>query len=141
MTPPPYAPARTPRRVLVVEDHPDGREALRLLLSIMGYEVESARDGVEAVRKAILRPPDAVVIDIVLPRLGGCDVAELLRAALGDKVRLLAYTAYDAGDLGRRLEETHFDAWLIKPVDPARLRRCLAGQGEDPKTAAQLEPC
>jgi two-component system response regulator MprA len=118
MSLPPSAPAPAPRRVLVVEDDPDGREALRLLLCIMGYEVEVASDGMEAVRKGVRTRPDVVVIDVVLPRLGGCDVAELLRAALGEQVLLVAYSAYDAVDLGRRLEETDFDSWLISRSRP-----------------------
>jgi len=113
-------------RVLIVEDHADGREALRLLLTIQGYDVEVAGDGMEAVRKALEKPPTAAIIDIVLPNLDGREVAGLLRAALGESVVLIAYSSYEAEELGWRFEDTKFDSWLVKPADPAKLHRCLA---------------
>ena len=76
--------------------------------------------------RRVQTPPDAAVIDIVLPRLDGCEVAEQLRAALGESVLLIAYTAYGPDELGWQLEDTDFDSWLIKPAEPANLRRCLA---------------
>src|SRR5947209_7550038 len=86
--------ARPPVRILIVEDHPDGRESLRLLLEILGHHVEVAGDGIEGLRKALLERPQAVLLDIGLPGLNGFEVARRLRAALGDGIRLLACTAY-----------------------------------------------
>jgi CheY-like chemotaxis protein len=60
-----------PRRVLIVEDNPDGRETLRLLLDLWGYQVEAAADGAEGVRKALAWRPDAAVVDLHLPLLDG----------------------------------------------------------------------
>src|SRR5690242_5351117 len=70
------APApRRPLRVLVVEDNPDGREMLRLLLQMAGYDALAARDGMEGVELALRERPQAAVIDIGLPRLDGYQVA------------------------------------------------------------------
>ncbi len=119
------SPATTPRRVLVVEDQADGREALRLLLRALGHSVDVADNGLEAVRKALRQRPDVVVLDIGLPKLDGCAVAERLRNALGAAIVLVAYTAYDPCDMGLRIEETPFDCWLVKPVALEALKHCL----------------
>jgi hypothetical protein len=59
------------RRILVVEDNRDGREALRLLLRLWGYEVEAAADGQQAVQKALAVRPEVALVDIGLPGLDG----------------------------------------------------------------------
>src|SRR5262249_14589155 len=91
------------KHILLVEDNPDGRESLRLLLSLLGHQVDVAADGIEGVRKALAVHPDVALIDIGLPRLDGYEVARRIRAALGPKVVLLAYTAYDDEDTGWRV--------------------------------------
>src|SRR4051812_47189478 len=63
------------RRILVVEDNPDGREVLRTLLELLGHEVQTASDGVEGVAKALAFQPQMALIDIGLPRLDGYQVA------------------------------------------------------------------
>ena len=59
------------KHILVIEDNPDGRESLRLLLSLLGHKVDVAADGIEGVRKALAIRPDVALIDIGLPRLDG----------------------------------------------------------------------
>ena len=74
--------APAPRRVLIVEDSPDGRAMLRLLLELYGFQVEEAADGRQGVEKALAWRPEAAVVDIGLPVLDGYEVARRLRAAL-----------------------------------------------------------
>ena len=105
------------RHVLLVEDHPDGRESLRLLLSLLGHRVEVAADGAEGVRKALAIRPEVALIDIGLPRLDGYQVARRVRAALGRRVALIAYTASDGDEVVARVREAGFDAHLVKPVE------------------------
>src|SRR5438067_13523369 len=82
------------RRVLVVEDNPDSRLSLHLLLEMRGYDVEEAEDGLRGVRKALDWQPDVAVVDIGLPVFDGYEVARQLKAALGGSIRLIALTAY-----------------------------------------------
>ncbi|HLJ93908.1 MAG TPA: response regulator [Gemmataceae bacterium] len=103
-------------RVLIAEDNPDGRATLCALLSLLGYEVETAEDGLAAVNKALLSRPQVVFIDIGLPRLNGYQVAERLRAALGREVFLIAYTAYNQPEDRQRAFAAGVDAYLVKPV-------------------------
>lgn len=105
------------RRVLVIEDNPDGRETLRLFFELKGHTVEVAADGVEGLDKALSWRPQAVIIDLGLPRLDGYEVARRLRAALGKSVLLIAHTGYGRAEDRRRALEAGFDVHLVKPVD------------------------
>ncbi len=127
--------ARPPVRILIVEDHPDGRESLRILLEVLGHRVEVAGDGVEGLRKALRERPQAVLLDIGLPGLDGFEVARRLRAALGDGIRLLACTAYGRPEDRARAEAAGFDGLLVKPIDLGELDEWLAWVGSAPGVA------
>ena len=109
------------RHILLIEDNPDGRESLRLLLSFLGHQVDVAADGVEGVQKALACHPDVALVDIGLPLLDGYQVARRIRAALGHSVVLIAYTAYDGPDTEQRVAAAGFDAHLIKPIELSEL--------------------
>ena len=100
--------------VLIVEDNPDGRESLRLLLTLLGYDVEVAIDGSEGVEKALHDHFDVAIVDLGLPKLDGFQVARRIRRALGQDIRLVAYTAYDPED--ELIQDAGFDAHLVKPA-------------------------
>ncbi len=113
------------RRILIVEDNPGGREMLRLLLELWGYEVQVAEDGPRGVGTALRWRPDVAVIDIGLPGLTGHQVATQIRAALDGAIRLIALTAY-CTERDAALA-AGFDVFLTKPAAPAELERALAG--------------
>src|SRR5438132_14196259 len=69
-----------PLRVLVVEDCPDTRDSLSVLLRRWGHSVDLAADGPTALRQAADHPPDIVLLDIGLPGMSCWDVAQRLRA-------------------------------------------------------------
>src|SRR3712207_1793564 len=78
-------------RVLIVEDNPDGAEALRLLLQLLGYEARVASPGPEGVLLAQQWRPPVVLCDIGLPGLSDYGVAEALRRSPATgKARLIA---------------------------------------------------
>jgi CheY-like chemotaxis protein len=114
------------RRVLVVEDHEDGRRMLCSLLRLWGHQVEEAGDGPEGVRKALDWKPEVAVVDIGLPKLDGYEVARLLKAALDGGVVVIALTAYGGPEDVRRAFEAGFDAHLTKPADLYELSRLVA---------------
>ena len=116
----------TARHVLVIEDNTDAREMMRMALELDGHRVETAADGTSGVETALRTTPDLVLIDIGLPGLDGYAVARRLRAALGDRVTLVALTGYGQSEDRRRTSEAGFDAHLVKPVDPDVLSRALA---------------
>jgi CheY-like chemotaxis protein len=121
--------ARRPvrRRVLVVEDNDDAREALRLGLALEGHEVDVAADGHQGLALGLARRPDVAVVDVGLPGRDGYAVARGLRDALGDRVTLIALTGYGQADDRRRTREAGFDAHLTKPATVEDVLRLLAG--------------
>jgi two-component system, OmpR family, response regulator MprA len=114
-------------RVLVVEDDQEIANVLLRSLRLEGYDVRAAGDGVSALDESIVFEPDAVVLDLGLPRLDGVEVAKKLRSD-GD-VPILMLTARDAVDDRVKGLDSGADDYLVKPFDRqellARLRALL----------------
>lgn len=104
-------------RILVIEDHPDGRESLRILLELLGYRAYVAVDGIEGVACALAVHPQVALVDIGLPRLDGYQVARQLRAAFGDHIFLIAQTGYGRPEDRQLALAAGFDLHLVKPLD------------------------
>ncbi|MFI5608608.1 response regulator transcription factor [Amycolatopsis sp. NPDC051903] len=81
-------------RILVVDDDRAVRESLRRSLEFNGYTVELASDGAQALESIIANRPDAMVLDVMMPRLDGLEVARRLRST-GDDLPILVLTARD----------------------------------------------
>jgi two-component system response regulator MprA len=119
-------------RLLVVDDDPSLREALALVLDLNGFDVTTAQDGREAIRTLTDAPPDAVVLDVLMPGLDGLEVCRRMRAA-GDRTPVLMLTA--RAEVGDRVEglEAGADDYLAKPFAReelvARLRALLRRTG------------
>ncbi|MCK6529942.1 ATP-binding protein [Myxococcota bacterium] len=128
-------------RVLLVEDQPDAREALRDLLQIQGYDVEVAADGEEAVERAAVRRSDVALVDIGLPGVDGYEVARRLRGMHREApITLVALSGFGGGDVRRRAREAGFDAHLVKPVDPGELDRLLRRAATFPSLRERSQP-
>jgi two-component system, OmpR family, response regulator MprA len=106
--------------ILLVDDDPRITDLLRRVLAYEGYSTASAASGTEALNRTLERPPDLIVLDIMLPGLDGLEVAQRLRAA-GDQVPILMLTARDlVADRVKGLE-TGADDYLVKPFAPEEL--------------------
>jgi two-component system CheB/CheR fusion protein len=114
------------RRVVVVEDNPDGAEMLSLVLEHAGYEVFTAEDGQRGVELIAEVEPHVALVDIGLPVMDGFEVARWVRQQpKHEHLYLLALTGYgQAGDRAAALE-AGFDEHLVKPVDAEVLRQVL----------------
>jgi two-component system response regulator MprA len=114
-------------RVLVVEDDGDIADVLRRALGMEGYEVRLADDGERALTAAGDFEPDAVVLDLGLPKLDGVEVCRRLRE--GGDVPILMLTARDAVDSRVEGLDSGADDYLVKPFERtellARLRALL----------------
>lgn len=115
------------RRVLVVEDTPDTRELLRFVLEAEGYEVLEAADGVSALDVALRELPDAIIMDMNLPRLSGDRAVELIRREPAlEGVSIIACTALNRWEWRGKAIVAGCDAFVAKPMDLERLRAALA---------------
>jgi two-component system, OmpR family, response regulator MprA len=121
-------------RVLVVDDDRAVRDALRRVLTLDGYDVQSAEGGAEAIEAVAQAVPDAVVLDIGMPGIDGIEVCERVRR-LGNRVPILMLTArVEISDRVAGLD-AGADDYLIKPFDvnelKARLRALLRRSGPE----------
>jgi two-component system, OmpR family, response regulator len=114
-------------RILIVEDEPDLLKGLTKALREEGYAVDAAPDGEEGLFKAIETAYDAIVLDVMLPKLDGFDVLEQLRAKRATPVLML--TARNRTPDRVRGLDTGADDYLAKPFDLdellARLRALI----------------
>jgi two-component system response regulator MprA len=120
-------------RILVVDDEPSVRDALDRALRLDGYRVRLAHDGREALDALADEPPDAVVLDVLMPEPDGLEVCRRIRAA-GDRTPVLLLTARDAVPDRVRGLDAGADDYLVKPFAleelTARLRALLRRSGE-----------
>jgi two-component system response regulator MprA len=114
--------------ILVVDDDRRITEVLRRVLAYEGYTVDVALRGDEALQRAIERPPDLVVLDIMLPGIDGLEVCRRLRAS-GNQVPILMLTAKDSIPDRVAGLDTGADDYLVKPIEleelQARVRALL----------------
>jgi two-component system response regulator MprA len=123
-------------RILVVDDEPQLRRALERALKLEGYEIALAADGEEALAAAAAERPDAIVLDLLMPKLDGLDTCRALRAT-GERIPVLMLTARDA--VSDRVDglDAGADDYVVKPFAleellarvRALLRRCDARGG------------
>lgn len=117
----------TPASILLVEDEPQLRHALRLLLEDHGYQVSEAGTAARALALAARSPPRLVLLDLGLPDRPGLEVARaLLEDPATGHVRVVALTGSARAQERQRCREAGCAAYLPKPVRPQELLRALA---------------
>jgi CheY-like chemotaxis protein len=118
----------------VVDDNEDLRMSLCRLLSLHGYQVAAAGDGLAALRLASEVKPHVIVVDIGLPGMDGYELARRLRLEF-PTVRMVAVTGYGQASDRTRSRAAGFDAHLVKPVGFDTLRPFL----DDPHVSLEAE--
>jgi CheY-like chemotaxis protein len=105
----------------------DTADSLAMLLRLVGHEVKIEHTGPKALQTAVSEKPDVVLMDIGLPGMDGCQVAQRIREHedLAD-MRLIAISGYGQEADQRRCEQAGFNQHLVKPVDPAKLQELLS---------------
>jgi CheY-like chemotaxis protein len=113
-------------RILVADDNADGADSLAMLLQADGHVVLTAPDGRRAVEVAEAFVPDVILMDVAMPNLDGLEATrEIRRRPWGQKIRIIALTAWGQETERRRTREAGMDAHLVKPVDPNALALVL----------------
>jgi two-component system response regulator MprA len=101
-------------RILVVEDDRSVRDAVERALQFEGYEVATARDGAEALHSVLNDPPDAIVLDVMMPHIDGLEACRRIRAR-GDTTPILMLTArHEVSDRVDGLD-AGADDYMVKP--------------------------
>lgn len=126
-------------RILVAEDDLGVRDLIRTRLEMAGYDVHTAKNGVEAMKRVHELRPDAMVLDINMPEMDGFGVLDALRTTEGIKpIPVLVLTARHASDDVRRAVGLGAKDYLTKPFNEGQLlarvarllRRPLLGPGQ-----------
>jgi len=135
----------TGKHILIVDDYPDALDMWAIYLRAMGYEVSTAGDGQVALAEAERVHPDAIVLDLELPRISGFDVARRLRANPETAhIPLIAATGYSHVAQLDRARDAGFDQIVVKPCDPDLLveeieRQLLSADGPDSQPSGSVE--
>ncbi len=118
-------------RILIVEDHPTMREAMRLVLEGEGFDIEEASEGRSALDAIRADPPDLVFLDLNIPGGNGAEVLEAIKGdpqTSGVRVIVVTATGEEARDQVMRMGA---DDYFTKPFSPIALlqtvERVLAG--------------
>ncbi len=111
------------RRVLVVEDEPENRLFIGLMLRTEGYEVDEAEDGPAAFDHLLAGPlPDLILLDVMMPGLNGWQVFERLRSEQAwGRIPVVMLTALAQRTDVERAVSLGVDGYLTKPFEPADL--------------------
>ena len=129
---PPLAP-----RVLIVEDDPNVAEVVARYLEREGYRVETTADGAVGLERALQDLPDLVVLDLMLPSMGGLEVCRRLREVAPVPVIMLTARGEEADRIAGL--ELGADDYVAKPFSPreltARVRAVLRRAGAEPEAA------
>ena len=127
------------RKVLVVDDYDDAREMYAEYLEFLGYEVQTARNGQEAVDRARESHPDVILMDLSLPVLSGWDATQQLKtdAATRD-IPVMALTGHVLPAHTEKAKEAGCDEFVSKPALPDtvadKIRALLQKTGSKPRS-------
>ncbi len=114
------------RRMLVVDDNRDSAASMAQMLRLLGNEVATAHDGLEAVETAAAFRPEIILMDVGMPRLSGLDATRRIReTAWGKDVRVIALTGWGQDGDRERSREAGCDGHLVKPVSLPDLAKLL----------------
>jgi PleD family two-component response regulator len=111
-----------PPRILIADDNLQGVELLEAYLSGSDYDLATAADGEEALRKVQTWHPDLILLDIMMPRISGFEVCKRLRAsAATHEIAILMVTALDQPSDIERAVDAGADDFLAKPINKIEL--------------------
>ena len=113
-------------KILVADDNADAAASLARVLAMLGCEVRTARDGMEAVEQARDFAPDVVLMDVAMPRMNGYEATRRIRELPGgDRIVIVALTGWGLETDRERSREAGCDGHLVKPVGLLELEALL----------------
>jgi two-component system cell cycle response regulator DivK len=116
---PPFKSARKKPIVLIADDFEDGREMYGEYLSFLGFQVETACDGEEALRKAVELEPDVILMDMSMPVLDGWQATRLLRENERTReIPIVGVSGHVFRGAGEKAIDAGCDSFVGKPALP-----------------------
>ena len=110
------------QKILIVDDEPDALELIKVNLTAAGFVVATAEDGEEALKKARSLAPDLILLDVMLPQVGGLEVCKILRRDDATRDIPIIMVTAKAAEIDRVLGlELGADDYVTKPFSPREL--------------------
>jgi CheY-like chemotaxis protein len=129
------------RRILVVDDNRDGADSLALMLRLLGNEVRTAHNGLEALEQTEAFRPQAILMDVRMAKLNGLEATRRIREQeWGRGVTIIAVTGWGQEGDRERSRESGCDGRLVKPMNLPDLQRLLRELEERKEGRGRLEP-
>ena len=107
--------------ILICEDNRLANKTLSVVIERMGYETETAEDGIEALRLLQGKVYDLIIVDIHLPYHSGLELVKYLRSDLKKKTPVLIVTAFSDHQVQQQAGELGIDGYIVKPFNPSDL--------------------
>ena len=127
-------------RILIVDDNPDSLEILRVRLESWGYRTQTANDGEDALAKIDAAPPDLILLDIMMPKIDGIEVARRVKGSESlPFIPIIMQTALDTTESKVEGLEAGADDYITKPIDFAELKARLTSMLRIKRLQEQLE--
>ena len=109
-------------KVLIVDDTETMRMAEKMMLSNEGYEIETAVDGVDALKKIAERKPDLVLMDIMMPRMDGIECCERIKVDANlSNIKVVMVTTKSEYERVKEAFAAGCDDYITKPIDKTEL--------------------
>jgi DNA-binding response OmpR family regulator len=107
------------KKILIIDDESDLVEMISIRLEVNNYQVIAASDGQEGLDKARTEKPDLIILDLMLPKLDGCQVCRMLKFDEKYKqIPIIIFTARAQETDVRLGKEAGADAYITKPFEP-----------------------
>ena len=113
------------KTILTVDDSPSMRMLLRAALTDLGYEIEEAVDGIDALEKLEGLAPDLMITDINMPRLDGFGLIETVRGNGCREMPILVLTTESSDEKKQRARSAGATGWIVKPFQPDKLAAAI----------------
>jgi len=105
-------------KILIVEDNAQNRLLMVDILTVHGYEIIEAKDGLEGIQFAKLHKPDLILLDMQMPVMDGLEAARLLKADPETRsIKILAITSFAMKGDRERILAAGCDEYMAKPID------------------------
>ncbi|MFT3883629.1 MAG: ATP-binding protein [Gemmatales bacterium] len=119
------------RRVLVVDDNRDGADSLAMMLNLLGDEIRTAHDGIEAIEVAERFRPEVILMDVGMPRLNGLEATRRIREKeWGKAITIIALTGWGQDSDREKSKEAGCNGHLVKPVHLPDLQKAFGAWHE-----------
>jgi len=110
------------KHILIVDDEPDFIKVVSLYFSKAGIKVSGATSGKKAIKAFDANQPDAVILDVNMPKMDGAEVCSTMRAKMGLKtIPIIALTGYHSRETKAKMMTVGADLYLTKPIEMRKL--------------------